>query len=109
MILVCRLIHPTLKPYLSYTITVKSSKIGSYKLSKKQVSLYQRICELRFDENLWWKQIASRLNEEGWKGTYGAKFSGGSCSSVYHKCRRHFEKKHRFFPPDLDDVKLIFK
>ena len=97
------------KPYLTYNIKIETSKISSYTLSEYQLSLYQKICELRFDENLYWKQIADRLNKEGWKGTYGAKFSGGSCSSVYQKCRRHFEKKHKFHPPDLDDVELVWK
>ena len=73
------------------------------------MSLYQKICELRFDENLTWNQIASRLNKEGWKGTYGASFSSGSCSSVYHKCRRHFERHNIYHPPDLDDVILIWE
>ena len=109
MILVCRLIHPTLKPYLSYTITVKSTKLNVWKLSEYQVSLYQKICELRFDENLAFQQIASRLNKEGWKSTRGKKHSSGTVCSNYYKIRKHFERKHIYFPPDVDDVKLILK
>ena len=109
MILVCRLIHPTLKPYLSYTITVKSTKLNVWKLSEYQVSLYQKICELWFDENLTFQQIASRLNKEGWKTTRGKKHSSGTCCSNYYKIRKHFERKYKYSPPDLDDVKLIFK
>ena len=52
-------------PYLSYTITVESSKLNTPKLSKKQISLYQKICDLRFDENLTWKQVADKLNKLG--------------------------------------------
>ena len=109
MILVCRLIHPTLKPYLSYTITVKSTKLNVWKLSEYQVSLYQKICELRFDENLTFKQIASRLNKEGWKSTRGKKHSSGTVCSNYYKIRKHFERKHKFLPPELDDVELIWE
>ena len=105
----CRVFDNSNKPYLSYTIIVESSRIGSYKLPKNTLSLYQKICELRFDENLTWNQCAERLNKEGWKGTYGKTLSGGSCSSVYQKCRKHFERKHKYLPPDLDDVKLILE
>ena len=96
-------------PFLSYTITVESSKLNTPKLSHYQIKLYQKICELRFDENLTWNQCAERLNKEGWKGTYGKTLSGGSCSSVYQKCRKHFARKHKYIPPDLDDVELIWE
>ena len=61
------------KPYLSYTIIVESSKLNTPKLSKYQVSLYQNICDLRFDENLTWKQVANRLNGLGYTSTRGGK------------------------------------
>ena len=52
-------------PYLSYTIYVKSSRLNTTPLSDYQIKLYQKICELRFDENLTWKQVADRLNQDG--------------------------------------------
>ena len=67
---VCR-VDPTLKPYLSYTITVRSTRLNTPKLSDYQIKLYQKICELRFDENLTWKQVADKLNKLG----YGSFFS----------------------------------
>ena len=67
----CGLIEPTKKPYLSYIITVKSTRLNTPKLSEYQVSLYQKICDLRFDENLTWKQVADRLNELGCTSTRG--------------------------------------
>ena len=73
------------------------------------MSLYQKICDLRFDENLTFKQIASRLNKEGWKFTRGKKNSSGTVCSTYYKIRKHFERKHKYIPPDLDDVELIWK
>ena len=56
-----------LKPYLSYTITVRSTRLNIPKLSNYQIKLYQKICELRFDENLTWKQVADKLNKLGLK------------------------------------------
>ena len=97
------------KPYLSYTITVKSTRLNIPKLSKYQISLYQKICDLRFDENLWWKDVARRLNEEGWTSSKGKKNTASTVCSTYFKIRKHFERKHKYLPPDLDDVKLIWE
>ena len=96
-------------PFMSYTITVESSKLNTPKLSHYQIKLYQKICELRFDENLTWKQVAERLNQMGWKGTRGATHCDGTVCSTYFKIRKHFERKHKYFPPDLDDVELIWE
>ena len=106
---VCRVFDPTLKPYLSYTITVKSTRLNTPKLSEYQVSLYQKVCDLRFDENLWWKDVARRLNEEGWTSSKGKKNTASTVCSTYFKIRKHFERKHKYLPPDLDDVKLIWE
>ena len=95
-------------PYLSFTITVESSSLNTPKLSEYQVSLYQKICDLRFDENLWWKDVAKRLNEEGWTSTRGKKNTTSTVCSTYFKIRKHFERKHKYLPPDLDDVDLIW-
>jgi len=100
---------PTPKPYLSYTITVKSTRLNTPKLSEYQVSLYQKICDLRFDENLWWKDVARRLNEEGWTSSKGKKNTASTVCSTYFKIRKHFERKHKYLPPDLDDVELIWE
>ena len=105
----CGLIDPTPKPYLSYIITVKSTRLNTPRLSKYQVSLYQKICDLRFDENLWWKDVARRLNEEGWTSSKGKKNTASTVCSTYFKIRKHFERKHKYLPPDLDDVKLIWE
>jgi len=97
------------KPYLSYTIIVESSSLNTPKLSKYQVSLYQKICDLRFDENLWWKDVAKRLNAEGWTSTKGKKNTTSTVCSTYFKIRKHFERKHKYLPPDLDDVELVWE
>ena len=96
-------------PYLSYTITVESSKLNIPKLSKKQITLYQKICDLRFDDNLTWKQVADKLNEIGFTSSRGGMNTASTVCSTYFKIRKHFERKHKYYPPDLDDVELIWK
>jgi hypothetical protein len=109
MILVCRVSDSTLKPYLSYTITVRSTRLNTPKLSDYQVSLYQKICDLRFDENLTWKQVSDKLNNLGYTSSRGGKNTSSTVCSTYFKIRKHFERKHKYLPPDLDDVKLILE
>ena len=96
-------------PFLSYTITVESSKLNTPKLSHYQIKLYQKICELRFDENLTWKQVADKLNEIGYTSSRGGINASSTVCSTYFKIRKHFERKHKYFPPELDDVELIWK
>ena len=105
----CGLIDPTPKPYLSYTITVKSTSLSLHKLSDYQISLYQKICDLRFDENLTWKQVADKLNKLGYTSSRGGKNTSSTVCSSYFKIRKHFERKHKYFPPDLDEVDLIWE
>ena len=96
-------------PYISYTITVESPKLNTPKLSKKQILLYQRICDLRFDENLTWKQVSEKLNKQGYTSSRGGMNTSSTVCSTYFKIRKHFERKHEYYPPDLDDVELIWK
>ena len=105
----CRVFNSGKKPYLTYNIKVESSRLNTPKLSDYQVSLYQKICDLRFDENLTWKQVADRLNKEGWTATRGGKNCDGTVCSTYFKPRKHFEKQNIYHPPDLDDVELVWE
>ena len=73
------------------------------------MSLYQKICDLRFDENLWWKDVARRLNEEGWTSSTGKKNTASTVCSTYFKIRKHFERQNFYHPPDVDNVKLIWE
>ena len=98
-----------LKPYLSYTITVRSTRLNTPKLSDYQVSLYQKICNLRFDDNLTWKEVADSLNRLGYTSTRGGKNTSSTVCSTYFKIRKHFEREHKYLPPDLDDVNLIWE
>ena len=105
----CWVLHRGKKPYLTYNIKVESSRLNNPKLSEYQVSLYQKICDLRFDENLWWKDVAKRLNDEGWTSTKGKKNTASTVCSTYFKIRKHFKRKHKYLPPDLDDVELVWE
>ena len=105
----CGLIDPPPKPYLSYIITEKSTRLNTPKLSDYQVSLYQKICDLRIDDNLTWKKVSDRLNELGYTSSRGGKNTSSTVCSTYFKIRKHFERQNVYHPPDLDDVKLIWK
>ena len=95
-------------PFLSYTIIVESSKLNTPKLSHYQIKLYQKICELRFDENLTWKQVSEKLNKQGYTSSRGGMNTSSTVCSTYFKIRKHFERKHKYYPPDLEDVKLVW-
>ena len=96
-------------PYLTYNIKVESSRLNIPKLSEYQISLYQKICDLRFDDNLTWKQVADSLNELGYTSTRGGKNTSSTVCSTYFKIRKHFERENKYLPPDLDDVNLIWE
>ena len=105
----CRVFNSGKKPYLTYNIKVESSRLNTPRLSKYQVSLYQKICDLRFDENLTWKQVSDKLNKLGYTSSRGGVNTSSTVCSTYFKIRKHFERKHKYYPPDLDDVELIWK
>ena len=97
------------KPYLSYIIRISTTRLHTHKLSEKQISLYQKICDLRFDENLTWKQVANKLNKLGYTSSRGGKNTSSTVCSTYFKIRKHFQKQNIYHPPSLDDVKLIWE
>ena len=97
------------KPYLSYKIRVNSNRLNIPKLSKKQISLYQKICELRFDEDLTWKQVSDKLNKLGYTSTRGGQNTSSTVCSTYFKIRKHFGRQNIYHPPDLDDVELVWE
>ena len=97
------------KPYLTYNINVTSTRLNIPKLSDYQISLYQKICNLRFDDNLTWKQVANKLNKLGYISSRGGKNTSSTVCSTYFKIRKHFQRQNIYHPPDLDDVKLIWE
>ena len=79
------------------------------KLSEKQVSMYERICELK-DEGLTYKQISTQMNDEGYTSVQGKVLTHNGVWSSYTKIRKHFERKFStYYPPDVDDVEIIWK
>ena len=90
----CRLIDPTLKPYLTYTILIESSKLNIPKLSKKQLSLFDKISQFR-DEGLTYKQISDKLNELGYEPTRGkvGEFTPQKVWSNFTKMKKNQERK----------------
>ena len=105
----CWVINRYKKPYLSYNIKVESSRLNIPKLSEYQISLYQKICDLRFDDNLTWKQVSDSLNGLGYTSTRGGQNTSSTVCSTYFKIRKHFERQNIYHPPDLDDVELIWE
>ena len=95
------------RPYLTYNILVESSKLNIPKLSKKQLSLYAKICQFR-DEGLTYKQISDKLNKLGIPPTRGkvGEFTPQKVWSNYTKIKKNLDREDIYHPPDLDDVKL---
>ena len=107
MIYMCSVFNPTLKPYLTYTITVESSKLNIPKLSEKQMSLFKKICELK-EQGMNFQQISDELNRLGIPPTRGkvGDFNNRKVWSNYMKIKRNLDRNDIYHPPDLDDVKL---
>ena len=73
------------------------------------MSLYEKICDLRFDENLTWKQVADTLNNLGFCSTRGGINTSSTVCSSYFKIRKHFERQNIYHPPNVDNVKLVWE
>ena len=103
----CWVINRYKRPYLTYNIKVVSSRLNIPKLSEYQISLYQKICDLRFDDNLTWKQVADSLNGLGYTSTRGGQNTSSTVCSTYFTIRKHFERQNIYHPLDLDDIELL--
>tara|TARA_Y100001968_G_scaffold195647_1_gene179504 strand:+ start:159 stop:491 length:333 start_codon:yes stop_codon:yes gene_type:complete len=110
MIQVCRVSDRYKKPYLTYNILVESFKLNIPKLSKKQLSLYDKICQFR-DEGLTYKQISDKLNKLGISPTRGkvGEFTPQKVWSNYSKIKKNLDRKDIYYPPDIEDVNLEWK
>ena len=50
------------------------------------------------------------MNDEGYTSVNGKVFTPNGVWSSYTKIRKHFERKYSiYYPPDVDDVELIWK
>ena len=106
----CGLFKPQKKPYLTYTILIESSKLNIPKLSKKQLSLFDKISQFR-DEGLTYKQISDKLNKLCIPPTRGkvGEFTPQKVWSSYTKIKKNLDREDIFYPPDIEDVKLIWE
>ena len=97
-------------PYLTYDIKIECKNLNSVKLSKKQINLYNKICELK-DEGLTYKQISDKLNELDYEPTRGkiGEFTPQKVWSNYTKIKKNQERKVEVFSLDIIDVNLIWE
>ena len=104
------LFNPHKKPYLTYTILIESSKLNIPKLSKKQLSLFDKISQFR-DEGLTYKQISDKLNKLGIPPTRGKvrDFTSQKVWSNYTKIKKNLDRESIYHPPNIKDVKLIWE
>jgi hypothetical protein len=107
MISVCRVFNSTQKPYLTYTITVESSQLNIPKLSENQLSLFEKIKELR-SQGMNFQEISDELNRLQIPPTRGkvGEFNNRKVWSNYKKIGKNLNRKNIIHPPDLDDVNL---
>ena len=106
----CRVSDRYKKPYFTYTIIAESSKLNIPKLSKKQLSLFDKISQFR-DEGLTYKQISNKLNKLGIPPTRGkvGEFTPQKVWSSYTKIKKNLDREDIYHPPDIEDVKLIWE
>ena len=104
------LFNPHKKPYLTYTILIESSKLNTPKLSKKQLSLFDKICQFRV-EGLTYKQISDKLNKLGIPPTRGkvGEFTPQKVWSSYTKIKKNLDREDIYHPPDIEDVELVWE
>ena len=98
------------RPYLRYDIIVECKNLNPVKLSKKQLNLYSKICELK-DKGLTYKQISNKLNELGYEPTRGEKgeFTPQKVWSNYTKIKKNQERKVERTNLNIKDLKIIWK
>jgi len=95
------------KPYLTYEIKVNSTRLNIPKLSEKQLSLFEKICELK-NQGMNFQEISDELNRLKIPPTRG---KVGECNnrkvwSNYKKIGKNLKRHDTYSPPDLDDVNI---
>jgi len=98
------------KPYLTYDIIIECKNLNPVKLSKKQINLYNKICDLK-NEGSTYKQISNKLNELGYEPTRGkvGEFTPQKVWSNYTKIKKNQERKVEVLSLDVDNVNLVWK
>ena len=97
-------------PYLTYEIKIECINLNPVNLSKKQLNLYKKICELK-DEGLTYKQISDKLNKLGIPPTRGkvGEFTPQKVWSSYTKIKKNLDREDIYHPPDIEDVELVWE
>ena len=97
-------------PYLKYDIIIECKNLNPVKLSKKQINLYNKICELK-DNGLTYKEISNKLNELDYEPTRGkvGEFTPQKVWSNYTKIKKNQERKVEITSLDIDNVKLVWE
>jgi len=98
------------KPYLSYIIRISTNQLNTPKLSKKQINLYNKICDLK-DEGLTYKQISNKLNKFGYEPTRGkvGEFNSQKVWSNYTKIKNNQERKLEVTSLDVDNINVLWE
>ena len=96
------------RPYLQFTIVIKSGNLWSSKLTKKQKKNYQVVKTLR-KEGLTYKQISNKMNEMGLSPIRTNKFSPSIVHSLEKKMEKRINRLTRVSQPTLGEMKLVFE
>jgi hypothetical protein len=98
------------KYYFTYTIQVRCINLNPINLSKKQLNLYKKICELK-DEGLTYKKISDKLNELGFEPTRGkvGDFTPPKVWSNYTKIKKNQERKVEITSLEVNNVNLVWE
>ena len=98
------------RPYLTYDIKIECKNLNPVKLSRKQLNLYKKICELK-DKGFTYKQISNKLNELGYEPTRGklGEFTPQKVWSNYTKIKKNQERKAEVTAIEVDNINLVWK
>ena len=98
------------RPYLTYDIKIECKNLNPVKLSRKQLNLFKKICELK-DKGLTYKQISNKLNDLGYEPTRGkvGEFTPQKVWSNYTKIKKNQERKAEVTAIEVDNINLVWK
>jgi len=96
-------------PYLTYKIKIRCKNLNPVKLSKKQINLYHKICELK-DKGFTYKQISDKLNKLGIPPTRGkvGEFTPQKVWSNHKKIKENKERKVEVLSLKINNVNLEY-
>ena len=89
---------------------IECKNLNPVKLSKKQINLYSKICELK-DEGLTYIQISNKLNKLGYEPTRGkvGEFTPQKVWSNYIKIKKNQSRKVEIISKTIKNVILEWR